>query len=123
MLRSTAHPPQQYGAPQYGAPGYEQTPPYGGPPYGGQPYGYGQPYAAPPTDGMAIASFATSAAGLLFFAGVPGPVGLGLGIAALRRIKVSGKSGRGWAIAGIVVGALGILWLLAIIAYFVFIAC
>jgi hypothetical protein len=68
---------------------------------------------------MAIASFVTSTAGLLFFGGLPGPVGLGLGIAALRRIKVSGKSGRGWAIAGIAIGAVGILSLLAIIAYVV----
>ena len=107
----------QYGAPQYGAPGYAQTPP----PYGAQPYGYGQPYAAPPTEGMAIASFVTSTAGLLFFGGLPGPVGLGLGIAALRRIAVNGKAGRGWAIAGIVVGAVGILWLLAIVAYIIFV--
>jgi len=91
-----------------------------GPPYGGQPYGY-PPYAAPPTEGMAIASFVTSLAGLLFLGGVPGPVGLGLGIAALRRIKVNGKSGRGWAIAGIAIGAAGILSMLALIAYIVFV--
>lgn len=106
----------QYGAPQYGTPGYDQPSPYGA-----QPYGYGQPYAAPPNEGMAIASFATSLAGLLFFGGVPGAVGLGLGIAALRRIAVSGKGGRGFAIAGIVIGAVGILWMLAVIAYFVII--
>ena len=107
----------QYGAPQYGAPGYAQTPP----PYGAQPYGYGQPYAPPPTEGMAIASFVTSTAGLLFFGGLPGPVGLGLGIAALRRIRVNGKAGRGWAIAGIIIGAVGILSMLAIVAYIVFV--
>lgn len=106
----------QYGAPQYGAPGYGQAPP----PYGAQPYGYGQPYAAPPTEGMAIASFVTSTAGLLFLGGLPGPVGLGLGIAALRRIKVNGKAGRGWAIAGIAIGAFGILSMLAIAAYIIF---
>ena len=122
-------PAPQYGAPQYGAPqlpygaaGYEQGPsPYGAQPYGAHPYGYGQPYAPPPTEGMAIASFVTSTAGLLFFGGLPGPVGLGLGIAALRRIKVSGKGGRGWAIAGIAIGALGILTMLAIAAYIVFV--
>ncbi len=70
---------------------------------------------------MAIASFVTSTAGLLFFGGLPGPVGLGLGIAALRRIKVSGKAGRGWAIAGIAIGAVGILSILAIIAYIIFV--
>jgi hypothetical protein len=108
----------QYGSPQYGAPGYDQP----APPYGAQPYGYGyQPYVTPPTEGMAIASFVTSTVGLLFLGGLPGPVGLGLGIAALRRIRTSGKAGRGWAIAGIAIGAVGILWMLAIIAYFVFI--
>jgi hypothetical protein len=71
---------------------------------------------------MAIASFVTSTAGLFFLGGLSGPVGLGLGIAALKRISATGKSGRGWAIAGIVIGAVGIVWLLAIIAYFVFIA-
>nr|WP_246125399.1 DUF4190 domain-containing protein [Cellulomonas xylanilytica] len=70
---------------------------------------------------MAIASFVTSTAGLLFFGGLPGAVGLGLGIAALRRIRESGKAGRGWAIAGIVVGAVGILSMLAIAAYIVFV--
>ncbi|MBO3100883.1 DUF4190 domain-containing protein [Cellulomonas fengjieae] len=104
----------QYGAPQYGAPGYPQ------PPYGAQPYGYGQPYATPPTEGMAIASFVTSAAGLFFLGGLPGPVGIWLGIAALRRIKTSGKAGRGWAIAGIAVGGVGVLAVLAILAYIVF---
>lgn len=109
-------PQPPYGAPQYGAPGYGQAPP----PYGAQPYGYGQPYVTPPTEGMAIASFVTSTAGLLFLGGLPGPVGLGLGIAALRRIRVNGKAGRGWAIAGIAIGAFGILSMLAIAAYIIF---
>ncbi|WP_456846609.1 DUF4190 domain-containing protein, partial [Cellulomonas sp. P5_C6] len=107
----------QYGAQPYGAPGYDQVPPT----YAAPPYGYGQPYGPRPTEGMAIASFVTSTAGLFFLGGLPGPVGLGLGIAALRRIKVNGKAGRGWAIAGIVVGAVGIVYLLALIAYFVFV--
>ncbi|GEL99437.1 DUF4190 domain-containing protein [Cellulomonas terrae] len=110
-------PQPPYGAAQYGAPGYGQTPP----PYGAQPYGYGQAYVTPPTEGMAIASFVTSTAGLLFLGGLPGPVGLGLGIAALRRIKVNGKAGRGWAIAGIAIGAFGILSMLAIAAYIIFV--
>ncbi|WP_210767813.1 DUF4190 domain-containing protein [Cellulomonas humilata] len=120
-------PAPQYGAPQYGAPAPQYgapqygAPQFGAPPYGAQPYGYGQQYVTPPTEGMAIASFVTSTVGLLFLGGLSGPVGLGLGIAALRRIAVNGKAGRGWAIAGIVIGAVGILWLLAIIAYIVFI--
>ncbi|NKY40487.1 DUF4190 domain-containing protein, partial [Cellulomonas septica] len=41
--------------------------------------------------------------------GVPGPVGLGLGIGALRRIRRRGTRGRGMAIAGVVVGAVSTL--------------
>ncbi|GCE74953.1 DUF4190 domain-containing protein [Cellulomonas biazotea] len=103
------------GQPPYGAPG---QPPYGQqgqPPYGQAPYGgpgYGVP--APPTDGLAVASFATSTGGLLLTGGLVSPVGLGLGIAALRRIKRTGNGGRPWAIAGIVIGIVGTLSILVI---------
>lgn len=110
-----------YGQAGYGQAGYGQQPPgYGQPGYGQQPPGHGpqaaygaygqQPGYAPPgrsTDGLAIASIATSAGGLLLTAGLLSPVGLGLGIASLRRIKRTGQDGRGLAIAGIVVGAIG----------------
>jgi len=125
-----------YGAPAHGAPAYGTppgAPPYGGqPPYGGgpagpPPYGSGPygapgpvPYGAPgapgqpypwtppaPTDGMAVASLVTSVGGLVLLSGLPGPLGIGLGIGALRRIRRSGARGRGMAIAGIVVGAVG----------------
>ncbi|MCC2322420.1 DUF4190 domain-containing protein [Cellulomonas xiejunii] len=102
---------QPYGAPQpYGA----QQPPGGPPPqsvlgapaYGppGQPYGYAP---AAPTDGLAVASLITSVGGLVLLAGAPGPVGVGLGIGALSRIRRTGARGRGMAIAGIVVGIVG----------------
>ena len=121
-------PPQapQYGAPEYGQPPYGTTPygatPYGTPPYPGYPAGQ-TPYAygAPPTEGMAVASLVTSLVGMFALGGLSGPVGLGLGIAALKRIRVSGKSGRGLAIAGIVTGALGTVELLVIIAWLVFV--
>ncbi|WP_210728539.1 DUF4190 domain-containing protein, partial [Cellulomonas septica] len=117
--------PPGYGQPGYGQPGYGQPqaygqqPAYGQPGYG-QPQAYGQPasygaYGQQPgyapatrtTDGLAIASIATSAGGLLLTAGLLSPVGLGLGIASLRRIRRTGQDGRGLAIAGIVVGAIG----------------
>ena len=109
-------PPASYGAsqtyappPSYGAPvGYGAPPPYGTADASGSPYGYGA-YVAPPTDGLAIASLVTSVAGLLVLGGLPGPVGLGLGIGALRRIRRRGTKGRGMAIAGVVVGAVGTL--------------
>ncbi|WP_051639912.1 DUF4190 domain-containing protein [Cellulomonas sp. URHE0023] len=112
-----AHP---YGvAPAYGQPpAYGQTPPPGyGTPYGATPYGYpGGPSQQVPTEPLAIASLVTSLVGLVFLAGLTGPVGLGLGIAALRRTRKNGKRGRGMAIAGIVVGAFDILFLLAMTA-------
>ncbi|SFK15055.1 DUF4190 domain-containing protein [Cellulomonas sp. KH9] len=105
-----AQPPSgvPYGGPAYGAPG---APGYG-------PQGYPPPYpgAPVPTDGMAVASLVTSVGGLVLLCGLTGPVGLGLGIAALPRIRRSGARGRGMAIAGIVVGAIGTAVLVATVA-------
>lgn len=76
------------------------------PPAAGQ-YSADEPYYAPgwqtprpPTDGFAIASLVTALVGL-------GLVAVGLGIAALVRIGRNGSRGRGLAIAGIVIGAVG----------------
>ena len=74
----------------------------------GPAFGYGA-VVEPPTEGLAIASLVTSIAGLLVLGGLPGPVGVGLGIGALRRIRRRGTKGRGMAIAGVVVGAVGTL--------------
>lgn len=97
----------------YGYPA-EPASPYGpgagqpagpGAPYQQQPYGYAPtpaPYGQPPapgTDGVSIAALVT---GILFMAIVP----LVLGIVGLNRVKKSGRSGKGMAIAGIVLGAL-----------------
>ena len=60
---------------------------------------------------------ATSVGGL-FLGGLPGVVGLILGIVALRRIRASGKQGRGLAITGIVVGSLGLAYL-AFVLFFI----
>jgi hypothetical protein len=57
------------------------------------------------TDGLAVASLVVSCAGLLV-GFLTGPVGVGLGIAALRRIRRTGAQGRGLAIAGVVVGGI-----------------
>jgi len=110
--------PPVYGTPQqpgYGAP---QQPAYGAPqqPYGQQPaYGapqqpYGQPGAyGPSTDGISIAALVT---GLLGMAIVP----LILGFIGLGRTKKNGTKGRGFAIAGIVLGALEIIgWILFVV--------
>lgn len=77
-----------------------------GPGYSPYGVGPGMPYvAARPTNGLAIASLATSAGGIIFF-GLPCVVGVVLGFVALSQIKNSGgaQQGRGLAIAGVIVG-------------------
>ena len=69
----------------------------------------------PPTEPLAIASLATAVVGL-------GPVGVGLGIAALLRTRRLGTRGRGLALAGIVVGAVWTLVALALAAMAVMMA-
>ncbi|WP_407319357.1 DUF4190 domain-containing protein [Isoptericola halotolerans] len=96
--------------------------PYASPytsPYGpGQPPAPGpggpSPYEAPRpagTDGVAIASLVTGILGLAL-------VAVGLGIAGLVRVKKSGRSGKGLAVAGIVLGVLGtIAWTLFVVFF------
>jgi hypothetical protein len=98
-------PPGQQLAPyaqQYPPPapyGQQYPPPYG---YG---YGYGYPGSAMvKTNGLATAALVCGLGGLVI--GLSAPVGVGLGIAALVQIKRRGESGKGQAIAGIVIGGL-----------------
>ncbi|MCK0117678.1 DUF4190 domain-containing protein [Isoptericola sp. S6320L] len=93
---------------------------------GTSPYGPGQPpapvpgeqpsYAAPQpqgTDGVSIAALVTGILGMAL-------VAVGLGIAGLVRTKRSGRSGKGFAIAGIVLGAIAtVAWSLVIVFFFV----
>jgi hypothetical protein len=120
-----------YGTPPPAAPGYgppPQAPGYGTPPPAGG--GYGPPPVAPgpwgppaaPVDGLAIASLITSGAGLLLMLGAPGPIGIGLGIGSLARIKRTGARGRGLAITGIVLGGVGTIVLGFMIWLFVALA-
>lgn len=98
------------GTPPYPAPGYT-TPAYVAPPVHPGPYPvqgvpYPAPWAPPPrrTDGLAVASLVVSCAGVVT-ALLTAPVGLGLGIAALRRIRRTGADGHALAVGGVVVGA------------------
>ncbi|MFD6179012.1 MULTISPECIES: DUF4190 domain-containing protein [unclassified Isoptericola] len=82
-------------------------------PYGGQPpYGYAPPRK---TDGVSIAALVT---GILGLALVP----LGLGIAGVVRTKDPARSGRGLAIAGIVLGALSTIGWIVFIALIALVA-
>ncbi len=93
--------------------GYGETPATSG--YGS---GYASSYPAPSrgTDGFAIAALVT---GILGLAIVP----LILGILAIARINRSGQDGKGLAIAGIVLGVIGIVgWILIVVGAIAFFA-
>ncbi|TKR24349.1 DUF4190 domain-containing protein [Cellulomonas hominis] len=99
-----------YPQPGGGQPGSPYPQPGGGYPGGGYPGGgYPQaPYspnqypAGSRTDGVSIAALVTGILGT-------GVVALVLGIVGLRRTKKNGTQGRGFAIAGVVLGGLGVL--------------
>ncbi len=60
----------------------------------------------PGTSGLAIASMVL---GILWICGLGSLIALVLGIVALSQLRKSGNGGKGFAIAGIVLGSLGIL--------------
>ena len=107
--------PQQHSGQPYPAPSYA-TQPYAGQPYAAQgPYaapgygqGYGQPVApygygyppAPRTNPLAIVSF-VSAFVMSIAAVITGHI-------ALSQIKRTGEGGRGFALAGLIIGYAGI---------------
>ncbi|WP_067508717.1 DUF4190 domain-containing protein [Actinoplanes sp. TFC3] len=122
--------PQNPAYPQYGQPQnpYPQPPnPFAPQPQPGQPpydYGYqGSPYAYSPytgirrpTDGLAIASLVVSIVSVLglcawWIGGVLGILGAIFGHVARRRMRTTGASGAGMALAGIIIG-----WVVAAIA-------
>jgi len=84
-----------YGAPAYGAPGGGYQPPYGG------------GIASPTTNVLAIISLVVS----IIFCGIGAVAAIPLGIVGLSQIKSSNgtQSGRGLAIAGIVISAISLL--------------
>jgi hypothetical protein len=99
---------QPYGSQAYGAPAYG-TSPYGAPGYGtppGQP-GYGYPYAAPKTNGLAIAALVVSLISLVSCppAGLAGAI---MGHLSRRQIAQRREEGAGMALAGIIVGWIGV---------------
>jgi hypothetical protein len=109
--------PGQYpGQPQFGGPGQ----PYGQPqPYAPQPFGapppYGYPYGPPQTrgtNGMAIASMVL---GILWLWWIGSILALIFGYIARSQIRQRNEGGGGMAIAGIVLGWIGIALLLVVI--------
>lgn len=96
-----------------------------GPQFGAAPQGvYAHPVAmAPPSSGLGIAGFILGILSLTFCSGITGPFGLVLSIMGMKETAPGAtppKSGRGLAIAGLVLSILGTLVLLAVVAYIVF---
>ena len=122
MSDQPPHDRPDQGGPPYQSPGGGDVPPPGGawpppgqgqPPYQGQPYG--QPYGAPPKNGMGTAALVLGIIGVvlavLFF-----PLGILLGVVAavlgyLGRKKAARReaTNRGQATAGLVLGLVAIL--------------
>lgn len=126
--------PNSYGQqPQYGAPPGQQQPGYDQ--YGQQAYGqqaYGQQYPPPPGydqqpgaySGYPQGAYApapatnTMAILALVLGIIIAPLGIVFGFIARSQIKQTGESGDGLALAGIIIGG---IFTLLIVAYFVFI--
>jgi len=94
------------------------------------PYAYGYPYQLPPrrnTSGLAIASMVVSLVGLALMCGwgplsvFISPVGAILGHVARRRLRTSGEQGDGMALTGIIVGWIGLVLSLALLAVIVYV--
>jgi Domain of unknown function (DUF4190) len=96
-------------APYGGYPAQPQGTPYGQPMQQPQPYGqpYGYPYAPPQqrTNGLAIASMVL---GILWLYWIGSILALVFGYIARRQIRERGESGGGMATAGIVLGWIGV---------------
>jgi hypothetical protein len=118
-----AGPPSAYGAPGYGAPGYGPPPGYA-PPGFAQPVGYGYGYGAPvarTTNGTAIAALVLGCSQFIVWilATIPAII---CGHVALAQIKRTGQDGRGMAIAGLVLGYLGLVMFVAFVVLLVVVA-
>jgi len=119
-----AYPPAQgaYPPPPYGAAAPTAAPSYGtAPAYGAAPgYGYG---AQPKTNTLAIVSLIASIASFIIVPFVGSVVGVITGHMSLNQLKTSGEQGRGMALAGTIVGWVGLgLAILGIIAAILFFA-
>ncbi len=87
-------------------------PPVYPPPPPGAPAPGAMGMAIPQKNGIAIAALICSLAGLLpCFFGIPGLVGLILGVVGMSRASRAGGAGRGMALAGIIIGIVGIIFI------------
>lgn len=98
-----AYPPPAYGSQSsYGAaPAYGSPPAYGAPAYTPYP-------STPKANVLAIVSLIASIAGFVFLPFIGSVAGVITGHISLRQLRTSGEGGRGMAIAGTVVGWVGV---------------
>jgi hypothetical protein len=104
---SSVDPPSTYVPPADFTPGV--PPPAFPPPYhGGVPY---DPYSKPrTTNAQAIAALVASLVGAFACCcGIPSAVGIVLGVTAMNQTKRTGQAGYGLALAGVIVGAIGLV--------------
>ena len=99
-----------YGHPAYGHPAYGQPAPTP-PGYPGPGYGFAPP-RAPGTNGMAIASLVL---GILWLWWVGSILALVFGYVARGQIRQSGQQGAGLALAGIILGWIGVGFLVPVV--------
>lgn len=103
-------PPPVYAPPAGAAPSYPAPSGYAAPAYpqgGSSPQGYGYP-TAPKTNTLAIVSLVSSLAALVVLPFVGSLVGVITGHMSLSQIKRTGENGRGLALAGTIVGWVGL---------------
>lgn len=110
--------PEAPAAPAYSAPAAPAAPAYAAPAYAAPAAGYAQPGAAQKTNTFAIVSLVASIAGLI--TGITFLVGIIFGHLSLSQIKKTNEAGRGMAIAGLIIGYVGIA--LTIIGVIIFVA-
>lgn len=121
-------PPAYGAAPSYGTPpAYGSAAPYGASaPAFGSPAAYGAPYyggyAPAKTNTLAVVSLISSLVGIFLIPFLGSIVGVITGHMALSRLKTSGEQGRGLALAGTIIGWVGVgFGVLGLIALFAFI--
>ncbi|WP_109209360.1 MULTISPECIES: DUF4190 domain-containing protein [Microbacterium] len=119
-----AYAPPAYGSAPASGSAYGAAPAYGNQgAYGAAPaYGYGYGYGAPAkTNTLAIVSLVASIASFVILPFIGSIVGVITGHMSLNQLKTSGEQGRGMALAGTIVGWVGLgLAILGIVAAILF---
>lgn len=114
--------PAQPGYGQPAQPGYGQpAQPYGQAPYGQAPAyggGYGYP-TAPKTNTLAIVSLVAAISAWVILPFIGSVVAVITGHMSLKQLKTSGEGGRGLALAGTIVGWVGVGFILLLLAIFI----